>query len=161
MKKSFFILAVFLFGTVMTYAQIKSTGVVVGGCTPKIGDDVELSIHTPQNTDPSIGQVKGVKYQLLTIVQGGKREGTSIKGGARTTMMIPADQKELAATLAALAPGGNKGGAKLGMCRISKISGPFKMGRGDKVTITAVSGSCDAAITNNGKVIGSFTITLG
>lgn len=136
------------------------TGVVVGGCTPQVGDDVEMSIHTPQNNDPSIGQKSGVKYTLFTVVQGGTRAGTSIKGGRRTALMMASDQKEMVAMLAALAPG-SKDGAKLGMCKITKVSGSFKIGKGDTVTATSGEGSAVFTISSKGKEVGSFTITKG
>lgn len=139
------------------YAQTPGKARVVNGsCTPKVGDDLEVSIHTPQNTDGSIGQIKGVKYILLTIIQGGKREGTSIKGGTRTTCMQDADQKGLADMLEAAGYKG-KGGAKLGLCKITAVSGPFQLQKGDEV---GGKGST-AEVFRKGKSVGTFTFKVG
>ncbi|MCA9032998.1 MAG: hypothetical protein KDA66_19420, partial [Planctomycetaceae bacterium] len=128
-------------------------GIVANGsCTPKVGDDVEVSIHTPRNDDPSIGQRSGVKYYLVTIIQGGERAGTSIKGGRRTTIMLEGDQKELDRVVAKL---GGKGGKKNGMAKITKVEGTFQMSKGDKVK--CLDGYSDAPTFRiDGK--GSFTI---
>jgi hypothetical protein len=131
-------------------AQTLDGIVANGSCTPKVGDDVEVAVHTPRNNDPSIGQRSGVKYLLVTVIQGGQRAGTSIKGGRRTTLMYESDQKTLDALVKSL---GGKGGAKIGMAKITKVDGSLQFGKRDKVKVTVGTGGNDT-VTIVGK--GSF-----
>ncbi|MCA9032575.1 MAG: hypothetical protein KDA66_17290 [Planctomycetaceae bacterium] len=150
--------AVFAFTAMLAWGAAAhaetANGIVANGsCTPKRGDDVELSIHTPRNDEPSIGQKSGTRYLLLTVIQGGEREGTSIKGGKRTTLMFTRDQAELNEILKMK---GARDGVKMGLGEIRFVSDALQFGRGDTLTISENK----ITISRKGKPVGTFEIEM-